>query len=56
MSEESNIMQNSAMDRSLEDLEKYIYTAYEIIESDLKVSLVNKFIQARDKLVISQKN
>lgn len=55
MSKERNIQQESAIGRSWEDFEKDIYTADEIRESDLRVSLISEFIRARDELGISQK-
>ena len=55
MSNESNVKQESAIGRSWEDFEKDIYTADEIRESDLRVSLISEFIRARDELGISQK-
>ena len=55
MSKESNVKQESAIGRSWEEFEKDIYTAEEIRESDLRVSLISEFIRARDELGISQK-
>ena len=55
MSKERNIQQESAIGRSWEEFEKDIYTADEIRESDLKVSLISEFIRAIDELGISQK-
>lgn len=55
MSNESNVKQKSAIGRSWEEFEKDIYTAEEIRESDLRVSLISEFIRARDELGISQK-
>ena len=55
MSKERNIQQESAIGRSWEEFEKDIYTADEIRESDLRVSLISEFIRARDELGISQK-
>lgn len=55
MSKERNIQQESAIGRSWENFEKDIYTADEIRESDLRVSLISEFIRARDELGISQK-
>lgn len=55
MSNKSNVKQKSAIGRSWEDFEKDIYTAEEIRESDLRVSLISEFIRARDELGISQK-
>lgn len=55
MSNESNVKQESAIGRSWEEFEKDIYTAEEIRESDLRVSLISEFIRARDELGISQK-
>ena len=54
MSNESNVKQESAIGRSWEEFEKDIYTAEEIRESDLRVSLISEFIRARDELGISQ--
>ena len=56
MNKERNTQQESAIGRSWEDFEKDIYTADEIRESDLRVSLISEFIRARDELGISQKN
>ena len=56
MSKEKNIKHESAIGRSWNDFEKDIYTAEEIRESDLRVSLISEFIHARDELGISQKN
>lgn len=56
MSKERNIQHESAIGRSWEEFEKDIYTADEIRESDLRVSLISEFIRARDELGISQKN
>lgn len=55
MNKERNTQQESAIGRSWEDFEKDIYTADEIRESDLRVSLISEFIRARDELGISQK-
>lgn len=55
MSKERNTQQESAIGRSWENFEKDIYTADEIRESDLRVSLISEFIRARDELGISQK-
>ena len=55
MSKENNVKQKSAIGRSWEEFEKDIYTAEEIRESDLRVSLISEFIRARDELGISQK-
>ncbi len=55
MSNENNVKQKSAIGRSWEEFEKDIYTAEEIRESDLRVSLISEFIRARDELGISQK-
>ena len=55
MSNESNVKQESAIGRSWEEFEKDIYTAEEIRENDLRVSLISEFIRARDELGISQK-
>ena len=55
MSKERNIQQESAIGRSWEEFEKDVYTADEIRESDLRVSLISEFIRARDELGISQK-
>ena len=55
MSKERNIQHESAIGRSWEEFEKDIYTADEIRESDLRVSLISEFIRARDELGISQK-
>lgn len=55
MSKERNIQHESARGRSWEEFEKDIYTADEIRESDLRVSLISEFIRARDELGISQK-
>ena len=55
MSKERNIQQESSIGRSWEEFEKDVYTADEIRESDLRVSLISEFIRARDELGISQK-
>ena len=55
MSKERNIQHESAIGRSWEEFEKDIYTADEIRESDLRVSLISEFIRERDELGISQK-
>ena len=55
MSKERNTQQESAIGRSWEEFEKDIYTADEIRESNLRVSLISEFIRARDELGISQK-
>lgn len=55
MNKERNTQQESAIGRSWENFEKDIYTADEIRESDLRVSLISEFIRARDELGISQK-
>ena len=55
MSKERNIQHESAIGRSWEEFEKDVYTADEIRESDLRVSLISEFIRARDELGISQK-
>lgn len=55
MSKERNTQQESAIGRSWENFEKDVYTADEIRESDLRVSLISEFIRARDELGISQK-
>ena len=55
MNKERNTQQESAIGRSWEDFEKDIYSADEIRESDLRVSLISEFIRARDELGISQK-
>lgn len=55
MNKERNTQQESAIGRSWEEFEKDIYTADEIRESDLRVSLISEFIRARDELGISQK-
>ena len=55
MNKERNTQQESAIGRSWEEFEKDIYTAEEIRESDLRVSLISEFIRARDELGISQK-
>lgn len=55
MNKERNTQQESAIGRNWENFEKDIYTADEIRESDLRVSLISEFIRARDELGISQK-
>ena len=55
MRKERNTQQESAIGRSWEEFEKDVYTADEIRESDLRVSLISEFIRARDELGISQK-
>ena len=55
MSKERYTQQESAIGRSWEEFEKDVYTADEIRESDLRVSLISEFIRARDELGISQK-
>ena len=45
MSKERNTQQESAIGRSWEEFEKDIYTADEIRESDLRVSLISEFMK-----------
>lgn len=48
-------MNNSAIGRSWEELEKDIYTPEEIAASDLRVALINEMIKAREDQGISQR-
>jgi len=48
-------MDNSAMGRSWDELEKEIYTPQEIAESDLRVALIGELIKARKERGLTQK-
>ena len=49
-------MNNSAVGRSWEELEKEIYTPEEIAASDLRVALINELIKAREGQGLSQRD
>ena len=49
-------MNNSAIGRSWEELEKEIYTPEEIAASDLRVALINELIKAREGQGLSQRD
>lgn len=49
------MMNNSAVGRSWDELEKEIFTPEEIAESRLKVALISELIKARQEQGISQK-
>lgn len=48
-------MNNSAIGENWEDVEKELFTAEEIAESRLRVSLIGELIKARQEQGISQK-
>lgn len=48
-------MNNSAVGESWEDVERELFTAEEIAESKLRVSLIGELIKARQEQGISQK-
>lgn len=48
-------MNNSALGRTWEELEKEVYTPDEIAASDLRVALINEMIKAREAQGISQR-
>ena len=48
-------MNNSALGRTWEELEKVVYTPDEIAASDLRVALINEMIKAREAQGISQR-
>ncbi len=48
-------MNNSAIGESWEDVERELFTAEEIAESKLRVSLIGELIKARQEQGISQK-
>lgn len=48
-------MRNKAIGRSWDEIEKELYTAEEIAESDLRVALIGELIKARREQGISQK-
>ncbi|MDE5771465.1 MAG: helix-turn-helix domain-containing protein [Ruminococcus sp.] len=48
-------MNNSAVGKSWDELEKEIFTPEEIAESRLRVALIGEFIKAREEQGISQK-
>ena len=49
-------MNNSAIGRSWEELEKEIYTPEEIAASDLRVALINEMIKAREGKGLTQRD
>lgn len=49
-------MNNSAIGRSWEELEKEIYTQEEIAASDLRVALINEMIKAREGKGLTQRD
>ena len=49
-------MNNSAVGRSWEELEKEIFTPEEIAASDLRVALINELIKAREGQGLSQRD
>lgn len=49
-------MNNSAVGRNWEELEKEIYTPEEIAASDLRVALINELIKAREGQGLSQRD
>ena len=49
-------MNNSAVGRSWEELEKEIYTPEEIAASDLRVALISELIKAREEQGLSQRD
>ena len=49
------MMNNSAIGRSWDDVEREIFTPEEIAESDLRVALIGELIKARRDRGISQK-
>ena len=51
----SSSMNNSAIGRSWDEVEKEIFTPEEIAQSDLRVAIMGEFIKARRDLGISQK-
>lgn len=48
-------MNNSAIGRSWDEIEKELFTPEEIAASDLRVALIGEFIKARQEKGISQK-
>lgn len=46
---------NSAIGSNWDDVRKELFTQEEIVESDLKVSIINEIINARNEKGISQK-
>ncbi len=48
-------MNNGAVGRSWEELEKEIYTPEEIAASDLRVALINELIKAREEQGLTQR-
>ena len=48
-------MNNNAIGRTWEELEKEIFTPEEIAASDLRVALINEMIKAREAQGISQR-
>ena len=48
-------MNNNAVGRTWEELEKEIFTPEEIAASDLRVALINEMIKAREAQGISQR-
>ena len=49
-------MNNSAVGRSWEELEKESYTPEEIAASDLRVALISELIKAREEQGLSQRD
>ncbi len=52
---EVKMMNNSALGRTWEELEKEIFTPEEIAASDLRVAIIGELIKARHEKGISQK-
>lgn len=52
---EVKMMNNSALGRTWEELEKEIFTPEEIAASDLRVAIIGELIKARQEKGISQK-
>ncbi len=48
-------MNNGAVGRNWEELEKEIYTPEEIAASDLRVALINELIKAREEQGLTQR-
>lgn len=51
----NDIMNNSAIGRSWDEVERELFTPEEIVESDLRVALIGELIKARQEKGISQK-
>ncbi len=49
-------MNNNAVGRSWDELEKEIFTSEEIAASDLRVALINELIKAREGQGLSQRD